>query len=114
MARAAALALADIVLTPSVEPEAFGRTAAEAGAMGKPVIAADHGGAREVVEPGLTGWRAAPGDPAALADALEEALAMPQGARETMAGAAQARIAERFSKRALQAATLRVYRELLD
>ena len=44
-------AMADIALNPSTDPEAFGRTAAEASAAGLPVIAADHGGAREVVIP---------------------------------------------------------------
>ena len=96
----AALALADLVLTPSVEPEAFGRTAAEAGAMEKPVIATDHGGAREVVLHSETGWRVTPGDPAALAAAI--------GRR------ARAHVTEKFSTAALQASTLRVYQEVLN
>lgn len=110
----AALALSDLVLTPSVEPEAFGRTAAEAGAMGKPVIAADHGGAREVVDQGVTGWRVAPGDPDALAAAISTALALDEIARGRMAEAARNRVREQFSATSLQAATLRVYREVLD
>ncbi len=43
---AAAYAAADAVLSPSTRPEAFGRVAAEAGAMARVAIAADHGGAR--------------------------------------------------------------------
>ena len=46
---AAAYLAADIVVSASTDPEAFGRVAAEAGAMGRAVIATDHGGARETV-----------------------------------------------------------------
>ena len=38
--------LADVVAMPSVMPEPFGRTSIEAQAMGRPVVAFDHGGAR--------------------------------------------------------------------
>lgn len=110
----AALAMADIALTPSVEPEAFGRTAAEAGAMHVPVIAADHGGAREVVLPGQTGWRVEPGNPAALAAAIREAVMLPDSARAAMGERAAQYIRTQFSTRALQAATLRVYDEVLN
>lgn len=104
----AALAMSDLVLTPSIEPEAFGRTAAEAGAMGVPVIAADHGGAREVIEAGVTGWRARPGDVSDLAGAIKTAMGMPDEARKAMSSAAQERVRANFSSTSLQAATLRV------
>lgn len=110
----AAFALSRLVLTPSIEPEAFGRTAAEAGAMGLPVIAADHGGAREVVVDGETGWRVRPGDAGALADAIAAALALDADALDNLAERAKARIRERFSARQLQASTLRVYNEVLQ
>jgi glycosyltransferase involved in cell wall biosynthesis len=110
----AALALSDLVLTPSVEPEAFGRTAAEAGAMHRPVIACDHGGAREVIEAGVTGWRVQPGNVNALASALAEVIAMTPEQRATMGQAACNYVTRRFSTRSLQAATLRLYREILD
>ncbi|WP_339744140.1 glycosyltransferase family 4 protein [uncultured Maricaulis sp.] len=110
----AAFAMADIALTPSVEPEAFGRTAAEAGAMHRPVIAADHGGAREVVLPGETGWRVEPGNPAALAAAIREAVSMSAERRAAIGERAAHFIRTQFSTRALQAATLRVYDEVLN
>ncbi|MEM7727881.1 MAG: glycosyltransferase family 4 protein [Pseudomonadota bacterium] len=103
----AALLAADIVTTPSTDPEAFGRTAAEAQAMGRWVVASAHGGAVDVVEGGLTGALVSPGDVRALAQALED---VPSGYDS---GAARERIAARFSKRALQDATLSAYRDLL-
>lgn len=109
-----ALMAADLVLAPSIEPEAFGRSAAEAQAMGRPVIVADHGGAREVVEDGVTGWRVPPGDAGALAGAIETALSLSPADRAAMAAAARERVRDLFSKRALQEKTLRVYRDVLD
>jgi len=105
---------ADVVVCPSLQPEAFGRTAAEAQAMGRPVIASDHGGAREVVAPGRTGWLAAPGDAQAWRTALSEALGLDEADRRTLAEAARERITEQFSTQSLQAATLRVYREAIE
>ena len=49
-------AVSDIVISASTEPEAFGRVAVEAQAMGKPVIASAHGGSLETVKDGETGW----------------------------------------------------------
>jgi len=110
----AAYAAADLVIAPSVEPEAFGRTAAEAQAMRRLTIAADHGGAREVVLHGQTGWLAAPGDPAALAAAMEEALSLEKAERLALTDRAAARIRDCFSTASLQNATLRVYEEVLN
>ncbi|MBE7218829.1 MAG: glycosyltransferase family 4 protein, partial [Caulobacteraceae bacterium] len=72
----AAYLAVDLAVAPSLEPEAFGRTAVEPQAMRRPVLAADHGAPRETVEEGVTGWRVAPGDPAAWAAALDQALAL--------------------------------------
>ncbi len=52
----AAYMLADVVVSASTEPEGFGRVIVEAQAMGRPVVATDHGGARETIVPGVTGW----------------------------------------------------------
>ncbi len=110
----AALAMSRLVLTPSVEPEAFGRTAAEAGAMRVPVIACDHGGAREVVVHGKTGWRVNPGDVAALASAISEALTQDAQSLKAMGDSALAHVRGQFSTSQLQASTLRVYDEVLN
>ena len=59
----AAYALSDVVVSASTDPEGFGRIIIEAQAMGRPVVATDHGGARETIAPGVTGWLAQPSDP---------------------------------------------------
>lgn len=109
----AALSLADVVVSASLDPEAFGRVAVEAQAMGRPVVATAHGGATETVAPGATGWLCAPDDPAAMAVALGEALELDAARRSDMAAAARARVEARFSVAAMRAATLAVYKELI-
>jgi glycosyltransferase involved in cell wall biosynthesis len=110
---AAALLLADVVVHASTDAEAFGRTVIEAQAMARPVIASDLGGPRETVAEGVTGWRVPPGDAAALAAALARVLAMPAEARAAIGAAARQAVLEHYSTRAMQDATIAVYRELL-
>lgn len=109
----AAIAAADVVVTPSIEPEAFGRSAVEAAAMGRVVIASNLGGFAETVEDGRTGFLIPPNDPAALADSLDRLMKMSQAEREAIGAAAAARARALYSKEALQASTLQVYRRLM-
>jgi len=110
---AAAYVLADVVISASTDPEGFGRTIVEAQAMGRPVIATDHGGARETVIPGSTGWLVPPGDSAALAAAIDHALRLDFVAREALARRARAHIAQGFTREAMCARTIEIYDELL-
>lgn len=109
----AALALVDIVIAPSNEPEAFGRVVAEAGAMGLPAIGSSIGAQKEIVVDGQTGLIVPPADPAALADAIGRLLAMGDAGRRSMGEAALSRVRARFTTSALQKATLSVYDSLL-
>jgi glycosyltransferase involved in cell wall biosynthesis len=110
---AAAFMLADVVVSASSEPEGFGRVAVEAQAMGRPVVATDHGGSRETVLPGVTGWLVPPGDRGELARAVGEALALTPEARAEMAASARALMVRDFDTRLMCQATLDVYTEIL-
>jgi glycosyltransferase involved in cell wall biosynthesis len=109
----AAYMLSDVVVSASTEPEGFGRVIVEAQAMGRPVVATDHGGARETIVPGVTGWLAAPGNPAALANAIGEALALDDEARRAFATCATAHVAAAYTSQLMCARTIDVYEELL-
>jgi glycosyltransferase involved in cell wall biosynthesis len=110
----AAYMLADVVVSASTDPEAFGRVAAEAQAMGRPVIAPDHGGAPEIVQHHQTGWLFAAMHPGSLATMLREALTMGAGARAVYAAKAMAHARASFSKDQMCSKTLAVYQELLS
>lgn len=109
----AAYMLADVVVSASTDPEAFGRVTAEAQAMGRPVVATSHGGTMETVVPGETGWLVPPGDPTLLAQSLEQALGLSPPARDFLARKARAHILRNFSLEGMCGATLDVYRRLL-
>ena len=104
---------ADVVVSASTRPEAFGRVAVEAMAMGRPVIASAHGGALETVADGETGLLVPPGEAAPLAGAIER-LSTDADLRARLGGAGRARARARFSTEAMTSATLSVYRSLLN
>ncbi|MFN3228272.1 MAG: glycosyltransferase family 4 protein [Asticcacaulis sp.] len=110
----AAYLATDVAAAPSLDPEAFGRTAVEPQAMGRPVLAADHGATRETVVPGETGWLVPPGDVPAWAEALRAAAGLSPAARAAMGRAGQAHVAAQFSVAVMCARTLAVYARLLS
>ncbi len=116
----AALAAAHLAIVASIEPEAFGRVATEAQAMGCPVIATDIGAPPETVaavphvEAGeATGWLVPPGDAARLAVAMAEALSLAPGERTALGARSRARAIGQFSLDSMRLQTLDVYDRLL-
>lgn len=117
---AAAFAVAHVTVVASIEPEAFGRAAAEALAVGCPTITTNIGAPPEIVlappevpADEATGWHVPPGDAPAIAAAIADALAMPEAKRDAMSARAIASIAARFTVAAMQRETLAAYDSLL-
>lgn len=117
----AALLAAAVVVVPSIEPEAFGRVAVEAQAVGTPVVVSDLGAVPETVlappetEPSKrTGWRVSPSDPSLLADALREALSLGASGRDALAMRARKQVEERFAIDRMARETLDAYATLLE
>jgi glycosyltransferase involved in cell wall biosynthesis len=117
----AAFLAASVVVAPSTEPEAFGRSAVEAQAMGAPVVVSDLGAVPETVlappqtsAEERTGWRVPPGDPQALAEAVGHALGLGASARGALARRARAHIERNFSLEHMTRATLEVYLSVLE
>ena len=116
----AAYALCDVVLSPSIEPEPFGRTAVEAQAMERPIIASDSGGQRETVltrdmvgAAKATGFAVPAGDAEALMRAMAGLLEMGPDARRAMGRRGRENALARFSVEAMASATLDIYASLL-
>jgi glycosyltransferase involved in cell wall biosynthesis len=132
----AAFKAACLTVLPSIEAEAFGRSAVESQAMGCPVIASNIGAFPETVavEPGLLArvdsrmgaaaigsaiplargpWLFEPGDAGALCESLRYALSLDADSLRILKDRGIDRARKEFSKRALQLQTLTVYDRLL-
>ncbi|MBL8538300.1 MAG: glycosyltransferase family 4 protein [Hyphomonadaceae bacterium] len=110
---AAAFAASDIAVFPVIEPEAFGRGAVEAQAMGLPVIASGLGGYTETIVEEETGFLVPPGNADALAVAIERAIDVGRDARAAMGRKGSERARALYATSALQSATLAVYLRLV-
>lgn len=109
----AAYMLSTIVVSSSIEPEGFGRVPVEAQAMGKPIIATNHGGAKETVIDGQTGWLVPHSNPDALAKAIEEILAIGPTQSAILAARSMKHVTNNFAKQVMTEKTLDIYAELL-
>ncbi len=109
----AAYRLASVVVASSIVPEGFGRMAAEAQAMGCPVVATNIGAVPEVVLDGKAGWLVDPNDPVALAQAIDEALSLSDAQRANLATAAMSHVADNFSIENMCQCVLETYQTLL-
>lgn len=110
----AAYMLATIVVSASTDPEGFGRIPVEAQAMGRPIIATDHGGAQETIIRGETGWLVPPANPDALSQAITEALSLSPSQRAMLATKSMSHVAQNFTKDIMVEKTLNIYAELLQ
>jgi glycosyltransferase involved in cell wall biosynthesis len=117
----AAMMAAAVVAVPSIEPEAFGRVAVEAQAIGTPVVVSNLGAVPETVlappdvaAEARTGWRVPPGDAVALAEALTQVLALRPSSRDALAQRARAHVEAHFSLQQMIEKTLDVYAALIE
>lgn len=107
------MTLMDVVAMPSrAGLEGFGLAAAEAMAMGKPLVASDVDGLAEVVGRDGAGVLVPPEDPTALARAISELLAEPQ-LRRSIGDSGRQRVRQMFSGDLFAERHLQLYRTLL-
>lgn len=100
---------ADCVVLPSYR-EGTSRILLEAAAMGRPVIASDVPGCREVIENGITGFLCSVRDPASLANAMRDLLSLSDGAWASMGRAGRQKVSKEFGEEQI----IDAYREALS
>lgn len=109
----AALMLSDIVVSATTaRPEAFGRIAVEAQAMGKPVIASAHGGSLETVLNGESGYLVKAGDVQQLAEALKKMI-LDNALRAAFGRNGRQWVKKKFTTDMMCQKTVSLYRDLL-
>jgi glycosyltransferase involved in cell wall biosynthesis len=109
---AALLAGAHIACQPSTYREGLPKSALEAMAAGKPLVATDIAGLREAVVHEITGLLVPPGNPTALAAALQRLIDSPE-LRACMGAAGRERAEQNFADSIICAQTLLVYDSLI-
>ncbi|CAN5605884.1 hypothetical protein BH24ACT4_BH24ACT4_21700 [soil metagenome] len=90
------LALSEVVVHSSTDPEPFGRVVVEGMAAARAVVGADDGGVPEIIDAGVTGLLVGPRDPVALSEAIDGLLADPEATR-LMGQRARRSVVARFS-----------------
>jgi glycosyltransferase involved in cell wall biosynthesis len=103
----------DLSVLPSVDCDASSAVLKEAMALGKPVVATDIGGAREIIEDGKSGLVVPPGDSEALAQAIKQILLREDRGR-AMGEEGRRRVISQFSIRRLAEGTLSAYQRALQ
>ena len=109
-----AYSLADVVVSASVRPEAFGRVAVEAQAMSKPIIASDLGGSKETILKGKSGFLYKHDDPRHLAKILNTVIESDQDTLKSIGNEGRKNITKKFDVEAMCDSTLREYKKLLN
>ena len=105
--------IADIVVSASLRPEAFGRVAIEAQAMERLLVATNHGGSCETVIDEKTGWLVEAGDVESLARILEKLINIDDKDRKKIVVNAKKNIHDNFSLTSMTDKTIKVYKEIL-
>lgn len=105
--------LSDIVVSPSLREEAFGRVPIEAQAMGKIVVATNIGGFKETIKDKENGFLIPSDNALALSNIIEQIAGMTEHNKYKLTQNAK-RNAAIFSLEQMQDKTLSVYKELCE
>ena len=108
-----AYSLADVVVSASIEPEAFGRVSVESQSMGKPIIASNIGGSKETVLNKKSGFLYKHDDPRELAKNLNTVIQLNQEELKSMGNEGRKNITKKFDVEIMCDSNLREYKKLL-
>ncbi len=108
-----AYSLADVVVSASVEPEAFGRVSVEAQSMGKPIIASNIGGSKETIINKKTGFLYKHDDPRELAKSLNTVIQLSPDELKTIGNEGRKNITKKFDVETMCQSNLKEYRRLI-
>ena len=108
-----AYSLADVIVSASVEPEAFGRVSVESQSMGKPIIASNLGGSKETILNKKSGFLYKHDDPRELAKYLNTVIQLSQEELKLIGNEGRKNITKKFDVEVMCDSNLREYKKLL-
>tara|TARA_Y100001968_G_scaffold306711_1_gene323771 strand:- start:342 stop:1004 length:663 start_codon:yes stop_codon:yes gene_type:complete len=111
---ALAYKVSDIVISASVEPEAFGRVAVEAQSMEKPIIASNIGGSNETIIDEKTGFLFEAGNAKSLSDKILKILNLDETSLKSFGIEGRKNIIQKFNVEKMCFSTYSEYKKLLN
>ena len=108
-----AYSLADVVVSASIEPEAFGRVSVEAQAMGKPIVASNIGGSKETIINKKTGFLYKHDDPRELAKILNTVIQLSVDDLKIMGNEGRKNVTKKFDVETMCESNLKEYKRLI-
>ena len=106
--------LADVVVSASIEPEAFGRVSIEAQSMEKPIVASDIGGSKETIIQHQSGLLFKSGDAMSLAEKLKEILNLHDKSLKLMGIEGRKNVLKKFNVEKMCNSTFIEYKKLIN
>ena len=106
--------LSNVVVSASIEPEAFGRVAVEAQSMEKTIIASNIGGSKETIVPEKTGFLYEAGNANNLAEKLKEVLSLDQMTLQSMGIEGRKNVLKKFDVERMCQSTFSEYKKILN
>jgi glycosyltransferase involved in cell wall biosynthesis len=106
--------LSDVVVSSSIEPEAFGRVSIEAQSMKKPIIASNIGGSNETIIDNKTGLLFESGNPMALSNKLKEIIKLDTLTLDLMGNEGRKNVLNRFNIEKMCFNTYSEYKKLIN
>ena len=108
-----AYSLADVVVSASIEPEAFGRVSVEAQAMRKPIVASNIGGSKETIINKKTGFLYKHDDPRELAKILNTVIQLSVDDLKFMGNEGRKNVTKKFDVETMCQSNLKEYKRLI-
>ena len=106
--------ISNLVISASIEPEAFGRVAVEAQSMCKPIIATNLGGSKETIVNEKTGMLIESGNSNILADTIYKLMMMDGKTLEIMGLEGRKNVLKKFDVEKMCNSTFTEYKKLIQ
>jgi len=106
--------ISDLVVSPSIEPEAFGRVAIEAQSMEKPIIASNIGGSNETIKSNVSGFLFESNNPKSLSKKIIEVLNLDESRLKLIGIEGRKNIIKKFNVEKMCFSTYSEYKKLLN
>ena len=109
-----AYAISDIIVSSSIEPEAFGRVSVEAQSMKRPIIASDIGGSKETIIDNRTGLLFKSEDPKSLSEKIDNIFRSDDTTLNAMGNNGRKNVEQKFNVEKMCFSTYSEYKKLIN